>query len=404
MSIKNVWFDNPNEFIEKLVKVALSNNASDIHISPWTLYVTIKFRISWELKSIYTFSMEDLYWKFLNSTKVNSGMDISQSNHIQDGRIFLKIDMNWKMVWVNLRVSTLPTIYWENIVMRLLLSNSQYMNVSTLGYSEENTKVLEKVNSLSEWLVLVCWGTWSWKTTTLYSLLNTFDKTKLSIFTLEDPVEYQVEWYIQSQIKNSKWEWDDMAFSFEEWLIWILRQDPDIIMIWEIRRNIEAKTCFESANTGHMVLWTIHSNNSISVLTRVRQFWIEPYLISSWLKYVLSQKIVKWLCPHCKVELSMNKDKFSEKFKRHIHTETVKLYTNNSEWCWKCSKGYKWIILLWEVLKITDILSDLIEKDWTEHELKEFLFREGFIPYYIDWLEKSIRWDVNIYDILDLEY
>ena len=404
--MKNISFENANEFIDKIVEVWLTNHASDIHISPGKEFATIKYRISWELKSVYTFP-SDLYSKFTNSMKIRTWMDISEHNHIQDGTMFIQIhpDIKGQKIWVNLRVSFLPMMYGENIVMRLLLSESKYLEIDSLWYSEKNTALLKEISRLPEWLILVCWGTWSWKTTTLYSLLNQYDKTKLSIFTLEDPIEYQIDWYVQSQIRNIRWAWaDDLSYTFWEWLIWILRQDPDVIMIWEIRRKEEANTCLEAANTWHIVFWTIHSNNSISVITRLRQFWIESYLIASWLKYIVSQKIVKWLCSDCKIQKTFNKEDFSWKFKKFITEESFTSYVHNPDWCDKCNKGYKWVALLWEIMKVDDDVYNLLTINAPETDIKEHLSNNWFIPFYIDWLFKSFEWLVDIKDIEDLEY
>jgi len=404
MRILNIGFKNPNEFIDKLVNIWLTNHASDIHITPWSDKVLIKFRIWGELRSIYTFSYE-LYSKFINAMKVRSGMDISEHNHIQDWKIFLNLDIKWKMTWVNIRVSSLPVVHWENIVMRILLSESEYLNLDTLWFSKKNTELLSNIEELNEWLILVSWWTWSWKTTTIYSLLNIFDKNKVWIFTLEDPIEYQVDWYVQSQINNVRWSWDSThSYTFEEWLIWILRQDPDIIMIWELRRDNEAKTCFEAANTWHLVFWTIHSNNAVSVITRVRQFWIESYLIASWLKYIISQKINKTLCPHCRVKKTMNKSYFSEKVQKFIPLDSLDVYEANIKWCDKCTNWFSWIALLWEVIKVDDKIYEMLLDDTWETELKDYLYDNWFIPYYIDAINKSVNGMIDINDALELEY
>ena len=403
--MKNISFKNANEFIDKIVEVWMTNHASDIHISPWKDFATIKYRISWELKSVYVFP-SDLYSKFTNAMKIRTWMDISEHNHIQDGTMFIQIhaDIKGKKIWVNLRVSFLPMMYWENIVMRLLLSESKYLEIGSLWFSKQNTTLLKEISHLPEWLILVCWWTWSWKTTTLYSLLNQYDKTKVGIFTLEDPIEYQVDWYIQSQIRNIRWEWEAHSYTFWEGLIWILRQDPDIIMIWELRRKEEANTCLEAANTWHIVFWTIHSNNSISVITRLRQFWIESYLIASWLKYIVSQKIIKKICPHCSTKKTMDKTSFSSKFQKHINWESIEVFTHNPTWCNKCIEGYNWVILLWEIVKIDDDLYNLLINNAPETDIKEYLSINWFISFYIDWLFKSIDWLTDIQDVIDLEY
>ena len=404
MRVLNIGFKNPNEFIDKLAQIWLTNHASDIHILPGKDRVLIKFRIGWELRPTYSFSKE-LYSKFINAMKVRSWMDISEHNHIQDWKIFMDLIVDGKKTWVNLRVSSLPVVHGENIVMRILLSESEYLNLDSLWFSADNTATLKHVEELNEWLVLVSWGTWSWKTTTIYSLLNIFDKNKVGIFTLEDPIEYQVDWYVQSQINTVRWSWDSShSYTFEEGLIWILRQDPDIIMIWELRREAEAKTCFEAANTWHLVFWTIHSNNAVSVITRVRQFWIESYLIASWLKYIISQKINKTLCPVCRVKKTLNKSDLPAKFQKYLKTSSVDIYEANITWCSKCTHWFSWIALIWEVIKIDDRLYEMLLNNTWETELKEYLFANWFIPYYIDAFNKSIKWMIDYRDALELEY
>ena len=404
MRILNIGFKNPNEFIDKLTQIWLTNHASDIHITPGKENVLIKFRIGWDLRPTYSFSSE-LYSKFINSVKVRSWMDISEHNHIQDWKIFMDLNIKWKKVWVNLRVSSLPVVYWENIVMRILLSESEYLNLDSLWFSDKNVALLKEIEDLNEWLVLVSWWTWSWKTTTIYSLLNIFDKNKVWIFTLEDPIEYQVDWYVQSQINTVRWSWDSShSYTFEEWLIGILRQDPDIIMIWELRRDEEAKTCFEAANTWHLVFWTIHSNNAVSVITRVRQFWVESYLLSSWLKYIISQKINKTLCPVCRIKKTLNKTDLPEKFQKFLNRDTIDIYEANISWCSKCTRWFSWIALLWEVIKIDDKLYEMLLNNVWETEIKEYLFKNWFIPYYIDALNKSVKWMIDVRDAFELEY
>jgi type IV pilus assembly protein PilB len=404
MRVLNIGFKNPNEFIDKLAQIWLTNHASDIHITPWKERVLIKFRVGWELRPTYSFSNE-LYSKFINAMKVRSWMDISEHNHIQDWKIFMDLVIDNKKVWVNLRISSLPVVHGENIVMRLLLSESDYLNIDSLWFSEANTNLLKHVQELKEWLVLVSWWTWSWKTTTIYSLLNIFDKNKVWIFTLEDPIEYQVDWYIQSQINTVRWSWDSShSYTFEEWLIWILRQDPDIIMIWELRREEEAKTCFEAANTWHLVFWTIHSNNAVSVITRVRQFWIESYLIASGLKFIISQKINKTLCPHCRIKKTMNKSDLPKKFQQYLKNPTIDVYEWDINWCSKCTNWYSWIALIWEVIKVNDSLYKMLLDNTWETELKEYLFANWFVPYYIDAFYKSTKWMIDIRDAFELEY
>ncbi|QFR39328.1 hypothetical protein A9Q91_03770 [Candidatus Gracilibacteria bacterium 28_42_T64] len=404
MEKKHISFDDSNNFIEKLIQGGVSYKASDIHISPGKNEVNVKFRISGELHTLYSFSPE-LHDKFINSIKVLSGMDISEHNHIQDGKIFMNLAVNTKQVGVNGRVSSLPTIYGENIVIRLLLTESNYLQISGLGFSENNAKLLKRVTSIQEGLVLVCGGTGSGKTTTLYALLNEFDPDVSGIFTLEDPIEYQIDGYVQSQIKTVKGSSSNKnSYTFSEGLVGILRQDPDVIMIGEIRRKEEAQTCLEAANTGHIVMGTIHSNNSISVVTRIRQLGIDSYLLASGIKYIISQKMIKGLCESCKVETKINKNTLPEIFQKYINDDIIAVFKNNPGGCEKCNKGYNGSVVLSEIAEIDDDIYDLLLSNAGETELKEALLKKGFIPFYIDALYKALEGSVNITDIIDLEY
>jgi len=400
--LSHTLFTIKPEFIEKLVKIWVDYHASDIHITPSKEQVYIRYRISWNLESFYWISLEN-YDKLLNSIKVASFMAIDEHNHIQDWKIIFSIKNNLEDLIVNAIVYILPTIYGENIVMRLLLSNSDRLNINNLWFSEYNKKIISKIKNMEEWLVLLCWWTWSWKTTTLYSLLNEFNPFTNSIFTLEDPVEYTIKWYIQSEVKEKRVGSINTNYTFQEWLVWILRQDPDIIMIWEIRRKEEASICLEAANTWHLVMWSIHSNSSIWVITRLKKLWVEPYVLASSLKYIIFQKLVRQICPNCRESLQFKKTDFPIKFHKYLDKEIYDVYRVNSEWCSKCVKWYNWNTLISDIIENDDDIYNLILSWKWDVEIKEILISKWYIPSYVDALYKWLNWFLDIREAIAIE-
>lgn len=404
MEQKTISFTDPNLFIRQIVGLWVKHWASDIHITPSKTKVYIRFRIWGELISFYNIDSE-LFERFSNAVKINSGMDINIHDNVQDWKMFLNLEIAGAATAVNIRVSCLPTVHGENIVLRILLSKSEYLDVEKLWFSEKNLATLKEIPKIKEGLVLCCWGTWSWKTTTLYSILSSYDPKKTGIFTLEDPVEYQIEWYVQSEIRNDRTDKaTDSSYTFEEWLTWILRQDPDVLLIWEIRRAEEATICLEAANTGHIVYWSIHSNNSISVISRLKQLWMEPFLLATWIKYIISQKLVRKICPVCREKQQINKTNMSEGFHKFILNDTIEVYKAKEWGCDKCLNGFKWSTLVSEIIHNDEDFYKMIVSDHSELEMKHKLIETWFIPYYIHALQKSISWEIDIKDVFNLEY
>lgn len=403
MDVKTIGFSNPNDFIREVITFWVKHNVSDIHVTPSESKVSIRFRIWWELISLYSLP-KLLFNKFANAIKISSWMDMNKNNSTQDGKMLLFIEKWTEKIRVNVRVSTLPSLHWENIVMRILLADNNYLKIENLGYSAWNKALLDEAIQIKDGLVLLCWWTWSWKTTTLYSLLNTFDTSSTAIFTLEDPVEYQIDGYTQTEIKTWKWLDEEDTFSFAEWLVWILRQDPDVIMIWEIRRKQEAYICLEAANTWHIVMWSIHSNNAVSVITRLRQLWIESYLLAWWLKYIISQKLVKRLCSQCKEVKSINHSSIPKKFQKFIEKWDIEVYVSNPTWCKSCIKWYSWSIVVSEILKNNDKFYDMLLSNESDVTIKNELSSSWFVPFYIDAFNKSREGFIDLDDALSLEY
>jgi type IV pilus assembly protein PilB len=395
-SLNDIW--DPNVFLKKLVWIAVVEKASDIHITPLKEKIIVRFRIAWNMKDYFNIFKRN-HSKIINVIKDRAWMN-NQIKTPQDWKIVLETAINETSIWLNLRVSTLPTIYWENIVMRILITDTKTINLNSLWFSKHHIDKLKNINKLKNWLVLSAWWTWSWKTTTLYSLLWTFDSSEKTIFTLEDPIEYIVDWYIQSEVKHnlSDWEWYD----FNKWLRWLLRQDPDIILVWEIRDRETAWICFESANTWHVVFGSIHANSALLVTSRLFRLWIKPYMLATWLKYIIYQKLFKKLCPHClKVkEISLNEylDE-NNLFKEDIQ----KIHFANKKWCEKCKEWYLWLISTAEIIEIDDDIVQIIFENKSMIDFKNYLNTTWFISILEDWIYKSIKWEIDFFSVLSLK-
>lgn len=390
---------DPNVFFQKLIWSVLNKWVSDIHITPLKTNVIIRYRLAWELLNFCMIPTE-AYKRLLNVIKNNSNMDTNDNQHSQDWKIFMEFDLKEKKIWVNLRISTLPTIYGENVVIRLLVKDDKMVNLEKLWYSKKNLDVLYEIDKLRSWLVLVAWGTWSWKTTTLYSLLRRFDPFKKTIYTLEDPVEYQVEWYVQSEIKSDN---DWKHFSFTDWLKWLLRQDPDIILVWEVRSIETASMCLEAANTWHLVFGSIHANDALSVINRLKQLWIKSYLLSSGLKYIVYQKLVRRLCECHKTEDIIATDLWLI-LREKMWLDKVDAAVVNPQWCPKCLNGYVGVTPVTEIITIDDTLAQMIFDEKSIVDIRNYLVQKGFYSVHEDAIYKSLDWQVDFNEAMMLKY
>ncbi len=275
------------QFREILTK-AIYKDASDIHIEPFEDEILIRIRDDGQLSKILTISMES-YSFLLTVIKLDSNMNITEKRLPQDGRMEKNIDD----IIVDIRTSTIPTIYGEKIVLRILNRKSLIKEKSELGFSKQAIEKIENIINKKSGILLVTGSTGSGKTTTVYSILNDLLNSKKNIMTIEDPVEYKIKGINQIQVN------DKIGLTFEVGLRSILRQDPDIIMIGEIRDEKTAKIAIRAASTGHLVISTMHTNNTISSINRLMEMNLPPYLISSTLIGVISQKLVRKICNNC---------------------------------------------------------------------------------------------------------
>ena len=330
---QSIESDFSKDILENILQKAVLLNASDIHIEPFEKLLKIRMRVDGSLKEMNTYNIE-LHSQLSTLIKLLAGMNIAEKRLPQDGRIDKDIDNNI----VDLRISTIPTLHGEKIVIRILNRNTFFKSKYEIGFSDEAINKIKSMTSDMSGLIIVTGPTGSGKTTTLYSILNDFKNIDKNIVTIEDPVEYKIEGINQVQV-NYKYGLD-----FATGLKSILRQDPDIIMIGEIRDKETAQIAIRAASTGHLVISTMHTNNSVESINRLVDMGIPRYLISSVLKGIISQKLVRKVCEHCSIEEELDENTYTK-----LKLKTIKI----EQGCSKCNySGYKGRIAVYEILEI----------------------------------------------------
>lgn len=395
-------WDNIQEVCDYFILAAVLWNSSDIHLEPLTSYVRLRYRLDWELREILE------YQNFLHSWivarfKIMSDLKIDESRIPQDWRISTTIE--WKTL--DLRVSTLPTVHWEKIVMRIVDKSKSIPSLNQLWIEWKNFDLVQKAISLPNGIILTSWPTWSGKSTTLYSALTDLNKIWVNIMTLEDPVENQVDWVNQSQVKPDIW------YTFAYWLRTALRQDPDIIMVWEMRDKETVDIAIEASLTWHLVLSTIHTNNAAETITRILNMWVQPFLIPASVNAIIAQRLVKKLCS-CKKEVSL-KEIWSHTLAniKNAISITDKTELNNRVWdklkapvfyepvwCDLCdNSGYKWRVWLYEVLEITPWVKQMILAWASAFNINIQAIKDWMISLEQDWIMKALNWMTSLEEV-----
>jgi general secretion pathway protein E len=284
---------NIEKFIKLLIEFSILTRTSDIHIEQDNKIVLFRFRVDGKLRTFFSFTFELL--KSLSSyIKLISNIDITQTRLPQDSRFSITLGINNSKQTYDFRVSTMPTINSESIVIRILDKKNINKSIEDLGFSLDIYSILKKALKLTQGLILITGPTGAGKTTTLYSILQELNSNEKKIITVEDPVEYKIDSISQIAVNNK------IGLSFELILKNILRQDPDIIFIGEIRDKFSLDIALQASLTGHLVLASIHSNNSVETISRLMDLNADPFLISSSLKFILSQRLVLNYCKFCK--------------------------------------------------------------------------------------------------------
>ena len=341
--------------VNSILSQSVREGASDIHISPEKESVQVRFRVDGKLHEVPA-PPKSMFLPIISRLKILSNMDIAISRIPQDGRFTVKM----KNKDINIRVSTIPSIYGENMVLRLLDTSSSMYSLEKLGMNERDRKRLESMISRPHGMILSTGPTGSGKSTSLYSILRKVNQPDINIITIEDPVEYRIEKIRQVQLNRKA------GMTFASGLRSILRQDPDVIMVGEIRDSETANIAVQAALTGHRVLSTLHTNDSPGAITRFIDMGVEPFLVASVMIVSFAQRLVRKVCPSCKATYRPTREAL--KFWRLDQVENANFQQGRG--CFNCMQtGYKGRTGVYEVLIIDDMIQNLILKRKPAHEI-----------------------------------
>ncbi|WP_456323078.1 GspE/PulE family protein [Hydrogenimonas sp.] len=374
------------KLIEVILKSAIMGRASDIHIEPTKNSCIVRSRIDGMLTESFRFD-KDIYPPLSSRLKLLSNLDIAERRKPQDGRFSATI-MNREF---DFRVSTLPVMNGESIVMRILDKSKVMIRLEEAGMSPHNFNIFNDSLKVPYGIVLVTGPTGSGKTTTLYGALNNLKSVDKKLITVEDPVEYQMNLVQQVQV-NTK-----VGLTFASALRSILRQDPDIIMIGEIRDQETLRIAVQAALTGHLVLSTLHTNDAISAITRMADMGIEPYLISGSIIAIEAQRLVRKICPYCKKSVEIPEHIISE-LQEYI-PKNYRFYKGSG--CKECQgTGYRGREMISEVLRVNEKMSSMIAREASKSELTQEALKEGFVTMIHDGVNKAIEGKTTIDEVL----
>jgi len=373
--------------VEGLIAKATELGASDIHLEPQNERFSCRYRIDGVLHDMPQ-PPKKYEAATISRIKIMANMDIAEKRLPQDGRIQTTVGNKN----VDLRVSTFPTMYGENLVIRILDKTRALLNLDDLGMDSKNLMVFSEIIAKPHGIVLVTGPTGSGKTTTLYAALNKINSIEKNIITLEDPIEYEIERVRQSQV-NVK-----AGLTFASGLRSIVRQDPDIIMIGEIRDRETAEIAIHAALTGHLVFSTLHTNSATSAATRLVDMGIEPFLVSSSLICVVAQRLARVLCPHCKESYEPAKEVL-EKVKIKAKKSSLKFYREKG--CAKCrNTGYSGRIGIFELIVPDDEIKKMIDRKASASEIRNSATAGGMKSLYEDGIEKLITGVTSLSEVM----
>ena len=389
-SLKKLDFINTPvvDVVNEIINEAVSMGASDIHFDPAEDGLRVRIRIDGILDD-YAVIPSSVRQNVITRVKILSGMNITETRLPQDGAI--KMVLNNRDL--DMRVSSLPTKRGEKIVVRILDYSRSMRGIEYLYFSEDNYKKIMRMISAPNGIILVTGATGSGKSTTVYSFLQKLNIKGANLITVEDPVEMEIKGINQVQVNS------EIGLDFAAVLRSILRQDPNIIMIGEIRDSETAQIAVRASITGHLVLSTLHTNNALTTIERLIDMGVERYLLSSALTGIVSQKLARKLCDHCK-QLRPTTDYEKKVFKDALGIEVNQVY--QAVGCSKCRQGYKGRIALQEVLLIDQSIRDAINDDAKKEKIREMVYRSDVITLLQDGLYKVIAGFTTFDEVLKL--
>ena len=376
------------EVVNDILVDAAKRGASDIHFDPLTEYMKVRIRIDGALQD-YAEVPNTIKKNLVTRIKIISGMNITESRLPQDGAIKATLqDIN-----LDLRVSALPTSEGEKIVIRILDYSMSLSGLEHLGFSESNYKKVLQMISVPNGIILVTGATGTGKSTTVYSILQRLNREDTNVITVEDPIEMDIAGVNQVQANS------EIGLTFATALRSILRQDPNVIMIGEIRDTETAKIAVRASITGHIVLSTLHTNDSLNTIERLLDMEVERYLLASSLEGIISQRLARRLCPKCRKKRPTNEYE-KELFKKVLDADINEVYV--AEGCEECGNGYKGRLAIHEVLLINQEIRDAISSNMPKEQLRELVYQSDVTTMLQDGLEKVREGYTTVEELLKI--
>lgn len=353
------------KLLNLILVTAIKAHGADIHLEPFENTFKIRYRVDGILYEMESPPLH-LAQPLISRIKVLANLNISETRMPQDGRIMLSIGGSP----VDLRVSCLPTAYGESVVMRILDRSVSNLNIDNLGLREDEQKLINKLISLPHGIVIVTGPTGSGKTTTLYSCLSTLNQPGVKIITTEDPVEYDIDGIIQCSVN------EDIGVTYASLLRTILRQDPDIILVGEIRDLETARIAVESSLTGHIVFSTLHTNDAPSAITRMVDLGVEPYMISATLEAIVAQRLVRKICANCKEEKEPTEEMLIQLDLKPEMVQSKKFCYGRG--CDKCmGSGYKGRMAIFEIMLLNEQIKEIVLRNGSTEEIRRVARKQG---------------------------
>lgn len=377
--------DQPTvKLLNRIVAAAIAETASDIHIEPQDALLRIRFRIDGALRVHETLPL-DMAAGLISRVKILARLNIAEHRLPQDGRMRMAV----RGREVDFRVSTTPVVNGESVALRILDRHELPLDFASLGFSGDASAQLHRLATLPNGIVLVTGPTGSGKTTTLYAALKLLNLTSSKLFTVEDPVEYQLAGVNQIQVNPP------IGLDFAHVLRSVLRQDPDVIMVGEIRDLETARVAIQAALTGHLVLSTVHTNSAVATLTRLSDMGLEKYLVMSCLNGVVAQRLVRRLCQACKLEMILPAQMARE----------LGLSATTKVWkpcgCEQCGgTGYRGRIVVYEILEVTPTIRQAMSRQATTDEIGEIARRVGMMPLYEQAMGRALAGETSVEEVL----
>lgn len=396
---------DPWDFIMQVIRLSFQSGASDLHFQPEWNEIKLRLRLDGVLSDIVSFELKD-FWKYLQKLKFISGVKMNVDYIPQDGRFsFETTNPQNEQKKIDARVNFMPGLWLESTVIRFLDSTRQISTFQDIGFSDANYEILKQYLTKTSGIIIIAGPTGSWKTTTLYTILQTLNTWKTKIITLEDPIEYIIDGIQQSQIDYSKW------YDYETALHAVLRHDPDVILVGETRSLETADISINASLTGHLVFTTLHTNNAIAAISRLLSMEVKPYLLAPALQLVVGQRLVRKVCPFCgtKRQASYAADAdIQQTIKALQDLQNIKIWDIppydwtiiQANWCEKCNQTwYIWRTTILELLEITEEIRNLIVNGGADFDILSKARQNGFITMKEDGIIKVLKWITTIEEV-----